>query len=164
MVFNEEQKLNAIGMKILYGISTLPIIVIVFFKENSEGKAGFDDWLFLVGFTLFIMAIYFFVFESKAFTTIDRNGISYKYRPFIWNFKTIAWRDIQSVKVVSINPISDFGGWGYRFIGGRKGKALVLGGKQGLVISKKDGKRFTITTQRKQELERVLKYWKKENK
>ncbi len=164
MIFNEQQKLESVGMKMLFGISTLSALAIIFFTENKEGQAGFDDWLFLIGFTLFLTAVYLLVFESTAYTQVDRNGISYKYRPIIWNFKTIAWRDIQSVKVVSVSPISDFGGWGYRFIGGRKGKAIVLSGDFGLQIIKKDGKKFTITTKRNLELKRVVKYWQNKNK
>jgi len=54
------------------------------------------------------------------------------------------------------------GGWGFRF-GGKKGKAIVMSSGYGVVITQKSGKKFTITTQRKLELERVIDFWMNEN-
>ena len=160
MVFNEEQKINNIGFKLLYGVSTASVLAIVFFTEH-EGKAGFNDWFFLVGFAIFMVGIYFLGFETSAFTKIDRNGISYKYRPFVWNYKCITWNEIETAEILPIRAVRDFGGWGFRF-GGKKGKAIVLSSGYGVVITKTSGKKFTITTQRKLELMRVVDFWMNE--
>jgi len=162
MLFSEEQKINNIGFKLLFGVVTAFSLVGVFLIEQKGREGSIYDWFLLIAFLVFLLSIYLIVFETKAYTKVDRNGICYKYRPFIWNYKCIGWREIELARVLKIKPIRDFGGWGFRF-GGKKGKAIVMSSGYGVVITQKSGKKFTITTQRKLELERVIDFWMNEN-
>ena len=94
---------------------------------------------------------------------LDSKGIHYKYRPIIWNEKTIPWKEVKNIQVKSVSPLSDFGGWGYKLGFKQKGTGIILSGDHALFITRKIGKNFTITTNRKLELSRVAEFWMNES-
>lgn len=162
MVFNEQQKIKGFGIKVLMGISTvitLGVLLLVMFKERSP---GFTEYLILVITLVFMALVYWLIFEIPAYTRIDRIGIHYKYQPWVWKYRLITWQDIERVDFKSISPISDYGGWGYRMGSEKKGNGIIMGSDGGFTIVKKRGKPFTITTTRKHDAERSVKYWMKE--
>ena len=56
-----------------------------------------------------------------------------------------------------MSPITDYGGWGYRW--GRKGKGIILAGDKAIVISLMKGKDFVLTTQQEQGALRELQQY-----
>lgn len=154
MAFQESQKMNQ-GLRILVIVAMIPGLIIT-------GKALIDSYETetLVAFMaiLFIaVLVYFIIVEGKAETRIDTQGIHYKYWPFVRSWKMIPWGDIRKVEVKSINPLTDFGGWGYRW--GRKGKGIILSGNRAIVILKKEGKDFVLTTRQEQGVLRELQHY-----
>jgi len=144
MAFIEEQKLGNVWMKVLYIFASLFALVIPGLKmfETSGNQFIF----FMIGFFFFLLGVYLLVFESKAQVRIDTQGIHYKYWPIVWHWKLISWRDIENLEIKNVNPLNDFGGWGYRF--GRKGNGIIMGSDKALYITRKMGKPFIITTAR----------------
>ena len=58
-----------------------------------------------------------------------------------WN---IPASDIADVRVVAVNPMGDFGGWGLRIaVDGRMGVVLRTG--EGLQVTRRNGRRFVVT-------------------
>ena len=102
-------------------------------------------------------ALYFLLVNGQAHTRIDTQGIHYKYFPFVRNWRTIAWEEITKVEIKSINPIGDYGGYGYRW--GRKGKGIVLAGDRAILIHLKTGKNFVLTTENEQGALRELQHY-----
>ena len=89
-------------------------------------------------FLSFFIAIYFLVFTIPVLTQITQRGIEVKYRPWIWNWKVFPWHDIKSVTEENVDPIGDFGGWGYRFtFKGKRG--LIMGNGPAVKIEMKSG-------------------------
>jgi hypothetical protein len=65
------------------------------------------------------------------------------------------WHDIKSVTEETVNPLGDFGGWGYRFtFKGKRG--IIMGNGQAVKIELKSGKLFVLTTDRKAEMLRSV--------
>jgi hypothetical protein len=65
------------------------------------------------------------------------------------------WHDIKSVTEETVNPLGDFGGWGYRFsFKGMRG--IIMGNGHAVKIELKSGKQFVLTTSRKVELLRSV--------
>ncbi|MDQ4138340.1 MAG: DUF1648 domain-containing protein [Actinomycetota bacterium] len=58
---------------------------------------------------------------------------------------TVPLSDIRSARVVTVDPLGDFGGWGFRWGGGRR-FGIVLGAGEALEIERLDGRSFVITT------------------
>jgi hypothetical protein len=163
MVFNESQKINNLGIKVMFASTLVPIYFILYKEVNERGGFTQGDVMEWSVLFLFLVLVYLLVFESKATLRIDFSGIHYQYKPIIWKEKTIVWNDIESLEVKAVSPLSDFGGWGLKFGFGKKGMGIILSGDHALVVTKKSGRKFTITTSRKAEISRVGEYWMKEN-
>ena len=68
--------------------------------------------------------------------------------------KLIPWSEIGKIYVRNYNPISEYGGWGYRKWG--EGRAYNTKGRQGLQLVLKDGSKPLVGTQKKDELEKIV--------
>lgn len=88
-------------------------------------------------------------------TEIDQDAISYQYPPFSPHRKSIQKEQVLELVVRKANPISEFGGWGYR-TGFGKTKALNVTGKWGLQITFHDGKKLFLGTQKPEALNAAI--------
>jgi hypothetical protein len=146
-MFFEKQSLGSTALRIGYFV-TITIALVVVFMTEKDAVSAEELILTLSLFLSFFIAIYFLVFTIPVLTQITQRGIEVKYRPWIWNWKVFPWHDIKSVTEENVDPIGDFGGWGYRFT---------------FKVEMKSGKLFVITTDRKVEfLRNVAKYLNEE--
>ncbi|MEM6644087.1 MAG: hypothetical protein AAF616_13990, partial [Bacteroidota bacterium] len=110
--------------------------------------------------------ITFFFLLSRLSTTIDSKALYYRFPPFVNKEKRLTGDDLQECYVRKYNPISEYGGWGYR-IGIKNGKALNVAGKTGLQLVFKDGKKLLIGTQKEEEMrhaiEKLQQNWSDKN-
>ncbi len=151
MAFQETQKLS-VGFRALVWIIIIPVVIILI-REYTLTKEM--EVLLALVFTIAINAlIYFLLLNSSAYTRIDTQGIHYKYFPYVRQWKLIRWQDILDVRIGNISPITDFGGWGYRF--GRKKKGIVLTGEHAIYIKLATEKMFVITTSLPDQAQREL--------
>ncbi len=153
-MFFERQKLGAPQLRLLYLAVTVVSSIVMLITTSQEGDRITMIWTMAI-FLLFMVGTYYLVFEIPAFTRITQRGIEIKYRPWIWNWKVIAWHDIKSVEKENVDPLGDFGGWGYRFtFQGKRG--IIMGNADAVKIDLKSGKQFVVTTNRKAELLRIV--------
>lgn len=73
--------------------------------------------------------------DHRGFTTRGALG---------WPLKRIPLADIRTVQVVDVQPVRDFGGYGWRWIGGGQ-SGVVLRAGPGVEITSAQGKRFVVT-------------------
>lgn len=97
---------------------------------------------------------------AKLETTIDQNGISVQFKPFIWKTKNWSWNEIVSIEVREYSPLKEYGGWGMRN-SFRNGKAYNVSGKTGIQLTFTNGKKLLIGTQKGLEVEQALKQFRK---
>lgn len=64
---------------------------------------------------------------------------------FGWPSLKISFTDIREIKIVKVNPLCDFLGWGYRMRSFRD-KGIITQGGDALEITGKDGSKITVTT------------------
>lgn len=119
---------------------------------NSQG----DILKFIIGVILAILA-FSLIFIFKLKTVINEQGIYYGFWPIQLKLKHVAWNEIEKVFVREYSPISEYGGWGYRFTFGKHGKAYNVSGTTGIQIIFKDGKKTLIGTNEKEDAISVLK-------
>lgn len=74
---------------------------------------------------------------------VDATGLTVRSLPYGWPRRRIDIRQIASVKTVHVNPLAEFGGWGWRW--GVAGAGVVAREGQGILVVLRDGRRFTVT-------------------
>lgn len=76
--------------------------------------------------------------------TADRRGLTVRSM-LGWPRVRIPAEDIAAVQVVEVNPLGDFGGWGYRWAGGGRSGVVMRAGEAIEVTRRRSGKRFVVT-------------------
>lgn len=116
--------------------------------NKTQLNTGFVVILIFITTVLLLITI-------KLQTLVKEDGIYIKFFPFHLSFKKYKWERINKCFIREYKPISEFGGWGYRF--GVAGKALNVSGNKGLQLEFTNNKRLLIGTNKPTELEDVLK-------
>ncbi|PZQ88232.1 MAG: hypothetical protein DI534_12270 [Leifsonia xyli] len=75
---------------------------------------------------------------------VDATGLTVRSLPFGWPRVRIPAADIASVKTVQVEPLAEFGGWGWRF-SPVAGFGVVARAGEGILVQRRDGRRFTVT-------------------
>ncbi len=94
---------------------------------------------------------------SSLETAITNDAIMLRFKPFKWKWKTIPLTDITSAVVRKYEPLGEFGGWGIKYGGKKAGWCYNAKGNIGLQLELIDGKKLLIGTQKRDELESVIK-------
>lgn len=103
---------------------------------TSDGRA-WPSFAIIVGVALLGATTFWFRVAA------DRRGLTVRGM-LGWPRKRIALDDIRSVQVVAVNPVAEFGGWGWRWtVGGRSGIVLRVG--EGIEVTQANGRRFVVT-------------------
>jgi len=87
----------------------------------------------------------------KLTTTIDENGVEFRYRPFFIH-KVFSWDQIESINVIHYGFMV---GYGIR-LWTKYGMVYNMKGNTGIFIMLKNGKKLMIGTQKEEEVKEVL--------
>lgn len=129
------------------------------FGNNPMSNAG------LIITTVTTLFVSLLVLSGNLQTYINNEGIFVRYSPYHFKYRFYAWNNISHICVRGYHPFREFGGRGIRLFRWQfMGKAVhltrsiayTIGGKTGLQIVLKDGKKILIGTQQPDELNRVL--------
>ena len=133
-------------------IPLISVVVLLDFLINNSPKFTQDpeaQWTIIIPILAFLL-MYFIKLEWK-FTVSE---FRYRFSPFIIKERIIPYSDIQTMSVMKINPLFEFGGWGLRR--GKLGKAYTTEGNLILHIELKSGQKLNFTVKNKVEVERVI--------
>ncbi|RCW91596.1 hypothetical protein [Winogradskyella arenosi] len=164
-IFKEEQRFNQTWLIVLMLISSLvPLALFINDYLKNPETYSVTELLLLLSILIFVGCFIFFI---KLSTKIDQHGIHYKFFPIHRSFKIIPWTAIERIHVKTYDPISDYGGWGFK--GGAlwnrsKGQSITVSGDIGIQIILKNGKKLLIGTQQPQAAERSIAYYKSKYK
>jgi len=75
---------------------------------------------------------------------VDPAGITVRSRPFGWPRTSIPASEIAAVQTSQVDPLAEFGGWGWRWAPGRNFGVISRGG-EAIEVTRRDGRRFTVT-------------------
>ncbi len=126
-------------------------------------KVGPDDVGGQLLVSLLLIASFGIIYIFQLHTKINDHGIHYRFFPFHTRFKSIPWKDMEKCYTRTYRPLTEYGGWGYKF-GVSGGKAFNIKGNQGIQIQFKNGKKLLIGTQRPKDMQAVInRYFKKKN-
>jgi hypothetical protein len=156
--FSEQQWLRQKWLWILmFGINLLILygfIQQIVFDKPYGTKPTSDLGITLV--LLLMSIVTWFLLSIRLDTTVDHNGIRYRFFPFHLTTKAISWDDVSKAYIRKYNPIMDYGGWGIRWGTFGKGNAYNVAGNMGLQLVLKNGKKLLFGTQRADDLNRVI--------
>ena len=133
-------------------IPLLSVVVLLDVLINNSPKFTQDpeaQWTIIIPILVFLL-LYFIKLEWK-FTESD---FRYRFFPFIIKEKIIPYSNIQTMSVMKINPLFEFGGWGLRR--GKLGKAYTTDGNLIIHMELKSGQKLNFTVKNKSEVERVI--------
>lgn len=75
---------------------------------------------------------------------VDPAGLTVRSQPFGWPRTRIAASDIASVDTSHVEPLAEFGGYGWRWAPGRNFGVITRSG-EAIEVTRRDGRRFTVT-------------------
>lgn len=160
-IFKEEQRFTQSWLIVLLFVTMIgPIALITkeFFQKDSTKTT--TEFIAIIAIIFFFTALIFFF---KLVTRIDEKGIQYLFFPFHFKTRTIPWGDINKAYTRKYDAITDYGGWGIKsnFLRRKnKGVAFNIKGDLGLQLELSNGKKILIGTQKKADVDRVLKNYK----
>ena len=109
--------------------------LIIFHPEDGEPF----DWIGL----LIAGAVALLIYVIKLKVNINTEGISYQFPPFHNKPNLLHWDKIESLELIKINPLKEFGGWGLRY--GKLGTAYTTRGRYILHIKLHSGIPINLT-------------------
>ena len=116
-----------------------------------------DTWLIILSFIVIPLMIFLiWLFYVMTLTVkVDSEKIFIRFYPIMK--REVLVSDISTFEKKEFNPIIDFGGWGLRYSIRWKTTGYIMKGKVGVHIHLKNGKNLLISSERANELYRVLK-------
>lgn len=156
--YKEEQKFDQWWFRLLMFFSVVPVFVIfgvglyqqLVLKKPFGNNPTSDTGLILTAIfvTLIVIGVTWLTFSMKLITEITDKGLTYRFPPLILKKKVIPKETIESFEVRKYNPIGEYGGWGIKGGGFKRGKAYNVKGNIGLQLVLKNGKKVLFGTQR----------------
>lgn len=164
-VFEEVQRFNQWWLQLInFGILGFVCYACYrwFILKEATGNVTPDDTTGQIIAIASLLLVFGLIYLFKLETHIDERGIHYRFFPIHRNQKLIGWDAIEKCYTRKYRPLSEFGGWGYKYgLGG--GKALNVKGNKGIQIKFKSGKKLLIGTQKPEDAQIVItKYFKNE--
>lgn len=164
-VFEETQRFNQWWIQLLnFGILGFLCYTCYrwFVLKEASGNVSVDDTTGQILVIITLLVVFGIIYLFKLKTVINEKGIHYQFLPFHRTQKSIPWNEIEKCYTRKYRPISEYGGWGYKYgLGG--GKALNVKGNMGIQIQLKTGSKLLIGTQKPQDAQTVInKYFKDE--
>ncbi len=102
----------------------------------------------------------FALLSLRLETRIDEKGVFTRFRPFGFTRRYYNWKEIEDIYVRTYDPLTEYGGWGFRGVG-RDNKAYNVAGNTGIQLIAKSGEKFLIGTQKADEAKKVIARYSK---
>ena len=95
------------------------------------------------------------VFGLKLKWTISKDSFTFKYNPFYNKWRKIPLAEIKKIETMRINPLKEFGGWGFRY--GKLGQAFTTTGRMIIHIETVEGQKFNFSVSNAEKADIAIK-------
>lgn len=133
------------------GISAIFIFQFILFIIFSVIR---KDYSFIYWAVFLILPVGILFFFGYLKVNLNNEGILYAMPPFI--NKKLNWSEIEKYEIISISPLNDFLGWGIKR-SSKYGWSYILETNYAITITKKDGKKLTLSIDDKDKAIEYLK-------
>jgi hypothetical protein len=137
-------------IKALMGIVFIALIISLVLQ-----KGRMTDYSRLLIILLPLLLVINIILGSKLITQIRTDGVYVRFPPWQPRFSIYNWADIAEIFVRDYGAMREFMGWGIRYVPGKMG--YIVAGNSCIEIVFKNGNKVIITTQRKPDVNEVLK-------
>jgi hypothetical protein len=127
-------------------MSLLAILQVGF--GHSFGKQPMSN-ASVIGWAIFLWLVYFRLMTVKLVTEVWPDAVTIAMRG-LWRTNRVSIDEVRSAKVVTFDPVQDWGGYGIRV--NRKGRAYLAAGNQGVKLELIGGRSVLVGSQRPYEL------------
>lgn len=114
--------------------------------KQPFGDRPAPDVVLVISVAVFGVLFPVFFLSVRLVTEVREDGIYVKYHGFHRKWHRFGFEDMERCYARTYRPLLEYGGWGIRM--GRKGKAYNVGGREGIQIVFRDGKRLLIGTRK----------------
>ncbi|MBK8611625.1 MAG: hypothetical protein IPL84_17220 [Chitinophagaceae bacterium] len=158
--FKEVQRFRVwwawLGVAALNAVGLMAIVQQVLLKKSFGPEPAPDYVLILV--ELVFLLVLFFLISIKLKTRLTDDGMYYRFYPFQFKEKHIAWHELKDAYIRQYNSLHEYGGWGIRIGGKKTGDAVntSASSNRGLQLQFTDGKLLLIGTTRPDELQMII--------
>lgn len=159
-VYNESQSYKGTWVIYLLLMIEIPSFIFAAVLAFNSGKSNAESMMGIGIMLLIMVGVFVGLLSFRLKLRIDDKGVHYNFPPLINKLRTIPKSNIQEIKVIKYNPISDFGGWGLK--GNSTTKAYSIIGNMGLLIDLGEKKKIMIGIQKDKELKAFLENWKED--
>lgn len=158
ILYSEKQSFKAWWIWAIIITLHILVLIVLFYQYIMNVPVGSNPLpnsalLFVEILILFFTCLFLIL---KLETRIHNNGISVRFYPFQLQFNYFAWEDILYFNIKEYSAIKDYGGWGIRKSLNWKNTAYIVGGKKGLELQLKNGRRVLIGTQKPEKINNLL--------
>jgi len=129
-----------------------------YFPARSPGDTTFAG-LLVPAISMFVLGgIGVLLYLSRLDVKVTPSGLHTRLYPLEMAFRDIEWKDIIQMRVTTVRPMKDFGGWGLRF--GKNSKAYIVTGDICIELKLADGSLLYINTLEPEKLLSALTHGK----
>lgn len=124
-----------------------------FYLGKSFGNNPMSDTALVVVATiagLFAVGMPFLFYKMKLSVQLDTHHLLIRFSPFVQ--KRFLLSDIARWEARTYHPIREYGGWGIRYAGRKRGWAYNVNGNRGVQLELTNGKHLLIGSQCPEEL------------
>ncbi len=145
--------IGALNILFLYAIIQQVVIGIPFGSDPATNLS-----LFLMEFAA--LSFLYFLFSIRLKTSINDEGIHYRFYPFQNKMTTIEWSDLSAAYMREYNSFYEFGGYGIRIGAHKTNRAINTSAScnVGLQLEFKDGNFLLIGTKRPKEIKQIIEH------
>lgn len=157
VLFSEVQKFRQAALWAFMVVLTVGMTGLLGFLASSVGRtqqAGIGIRLLFLAPLVLIFAVLVLIYTAGLETQVREDGLFVRFWPFQRAFQEVPIEDVTSKEVITFRPLKDWGGWGIRL--GRKGKAYIVSGNRGVLLTFKEGQPLCIGSQRPEELAEAI--------
>lgn len=163
-VFQEVQKFNQIWLQILLlSVAGITIGGMLWAYPNVAEEDKTTFFATSIPAALITIAITAGMYMVQLRTRIDETGIHFGFWPFQRELKTAAWHEIDRCYVRKYRPLTEFGGWGYKYSMSGRGKVYNTKGNMGIQIVFKNEQKILVGTQKPDEAIKTIERFTKNN-
>jgi len=138
------------------GFFIYAIIQQIILGKPFGNKPATNTELILIEIIPLVLTV--FIAFIKLDTSINEEGIHYRFSPFHFSTRLIEWDELSAAYLRQYNSFYEYGGWGIRIGKTTKDKALntTASGNIGLQLEFKNGQRLLIGTAKPEAIKEVL--------
>ncbi len=121
-------------------------------KPFGDNPVGNMELIIVTAVILLVTAL---LFAVRLHTYVNAEGVYVRFFPLQFRAKFYDWNNIQAAYVRKYNPMTEFGGWGYK-VRMNAGKVYSMSGNRGLQLVLMNGKKVLIGTRQPEQLTKIL--------